>query len=56
MAVCDGRNLGGRMASMDEGISNHAGVGGACDVIGVRGNGAIENSSLQVFLHEYHRC
>ena len=56
MAICDGENCGGRLASLDEGIYNHAGVGGSCGVLGKLGNGAIENIFLQVFLHEYPRC
>ena len=36
------KNLGGRLASLDEGISNHAGVGGARNVVGGRRNRVIE--------------
>ena len=55
MAICDGENLGGRLASMDEGISNHAGVAGARSVVGGRRNRVIENTLRQVLLIEYPR-
>ena len=56
MAVCNGENLGEWLASLDEGISNHAGVGGAYGVVCGRGNGSIVNTFLKVFLNEYPCC
>ena len=54
--VFNGENLGGRLASLDEGIFNHSDVGGACSVVGRRGDGSTENTFLQVFLYEYPCC
>ena len=55
MAVCNVEKLGGRLDDLDEGISNHAVVGGARGVVGGQKYRSIKNTFLQVLLSEYPR-
>ena len=48
MAVGEGEHFGGGRIRLDKRIAHYSYVGGACGVIGRRGDGAIEDAGLEL--------
>ena len=49
MAIGEGKHFGGGRIRLDERIAHHSCVGGACRVVGCRGDGAIEDAGPELF-------